>query len=138
MRIIYLHQYFKTPEDGGAIRSYYIAKAMIDRGIEVEMITAHNLPNYQKTIIEGIVVHYLPVSYKNEFGFIKRLYAFAKFAWSSYRFIARIPQADLVYATSTPLTIGLTALKVFRKHNIPYYFEVRDLLAGSTDSDETA
>ena len=39
MKILYLHQYFKTPEEGGAIRSYHIAKEMIAKGYEVEMLS---------------------------------------------------------------------------------------------------
>ncbi|MBW3545926.1 MAG: glycosyltransferase family 4 protein, partial [Bacteroidetes bacterium] len=35
--------------------------------------------------------------------------------------------ADLVYATSTPLTIGLLAIYLKRRYHIPYIFEVRDL-----------
>ena len=127
MKIVYLHQYFNTPKDGGAIRSYYIAKAMVNLGIEVEMITAHNLPAYKKSIEDGINIHYLPIPYKNEYGFLRRIYAFLKFSWLSYRMIRRIQHIDLIYATSTPLTVGLTALWALRRLSIPFYFEVRDL-----------
>ena len=46
MRVIYIPQYFQTPEEGGAIRSYHLAKGMVDAGIEVEMITAHDRDYY--------------------------------------------------------------------------------------------
>ena len=42
MKVLYIHQYFRTPDEGGAIRSYYLAKGMVDNGIEVELITSHN------------------------------------------------------------------------------------------------
>jgi hypothetical protein len=61
MKILYLHQYFLTPEQGGAIRSYHLAKALVEAGHEVEMITAHNHPTYHFEIREGIKIHYLPV-----------------------------------------------------------------------------
>ncbi len=54
MKIIYLHQYFLTPEQGGAIRSYHLAKAMVEAGHEVEMITSHNHSHYHYENIEGI------------------------------------------------------------------------------------
>ena len=38
-----------------------------------------------------------------------------------------IKDVDICYATSTPLTIGLSALKIKKELGIPYYFEVRDL-----------
>ena len=44
MHLIYIHQYFKTPDQGGAIRSYYMAKGLVDKGHQVDMITAHNGP----------------------------------------------------------------------------------------------
>ncbi len=127
MRILYIHQYFKTPMEGGALRSYFIAKAMVDRGMEVEMITAHNRPGYENKVIEGITVHYLPVSYSNEFSYRKRIWAFMKFVRLANRFIKNLPPTDLCYATSTPLTVGLIAIRAKKIMKIPYIFEVRDL-----------
>ena len=39
MRIIYIHQYFKTPKEPGATRTYWISRALIEAGHEVTMIT---------------------------------------------------------------------------------------------------
>ena len=127
MKILYIHQYFKTPADGGALRSYFIANAMANRGWEVEMITAHNEPRYEKKMIEGITVHYLPVPYYNEFSFRQRMWAFMKFVRLATKLIRRLPHADICYATSTPLTVGLIALRAKKIMKIPYIFEVRDL-----------
>ncbi len=127
MKILYIHQYFRTPEEGGAIRSYYLAKGMVDNGIEVEMITSHNKRYEEVKNIEGIKVHYLPVFYQNELGFGKRIIAFYRFMKLVRRKARAIKNVDLCYATSTPLTIGLSALKIKKELGIPYYFEVRDL-----------
>lgn len=126
MKIIYLHQYFKTPEQGGAVRSFHLAKAMVNAGHQVDMITSHNREEYMIEMIEGIRVHYLPVAYSNYFGFIKRLWSFFKFAFLSYRLAKKIT-TDVIYATSTPLTVGWTALRLNKKNATPYIFEVRDL-----------
>ena len=127
MKILYLHQYFKTPADGGAIRSYYLAKGLADRGNEVEMITSCNEKKDKTVTIDGIKVHYLSVYYDNRLGFIGRTLSFLKFVRKATKKASAIKGADLCYATSTPLTIGLIALKLKKKLNIPYYFEVRDL-----------
>ncbi|MDN5216373.1 glycosyltransferase family 4 protein [Fulvivirgaceae bacterium BMA12] len=127
MKILYIHQYFKTPEEGGAIRSYYLAQGLAEHGYEVEMVTSHNKAKYEKKNIDGLIVHYLPVSYDNAFGFLKRIVAFIKFYRLAYKKIKSIPKADVIYATSTPLTVGLLALRLKRRLKIPYYFEVRDL-----------
>ena len=127
MKVLYIHQYFRTPDEGGAIRSYYLAKGLVDHGIEVELITSHNEKEAAYREIDGIKVHYLPVFYDNEQSFIRRLFAFTKFMVMARRKARKIPDLDLIYATSTPLTIGLSAIKIKQDLNIPYFFEVRDL-----------
>jgi len=127
LNILYIHQYFKIPSEGGAIRSYYIAKGMLERDHQVQMITSHNQKNYVKKDIEGITVHYLPVKYSNHFGFFRRIYAFLLFAHKAYYLGRKFDNIDLVYATSTPLTVVLTALRLKQKKQIPFVFEIRDL-----------
>ncbi len=127
MKVLYIHQYFRTPAEGGAIRSYYLAKGLVEHGIVVELITAHNKPYPLTTKIDGITVHYLPVFYENEQGFLSRIYAFFKFMRLARKKAREIKNVDVCYATSTPLTIGLSALRIKREQNIPYFFEVRDL-----------
>ena len=91
------------------------------------MITSHNRNDYVKKDIEGITVHYLPVKYSNHFGFIKRAYAFLLFAHKAYYLGRKFQDIDLTYATSTPLTVALTALRLKQKKQIPFVFEIRDL-----------
>ena len=100
---------------------------MVENGIEVEMITSHNKPFEEIKDIDGIKVHYLPVFYDNELGFSKRVFAFYRFMRLVMTKARSIHNVDLCYATSTPLTIGLSALKIKKELGIPYYFEVRDL-----------
>jgi glycosyltransferase involved in cell wall biosynthesis len=127
MKIIYIHQYFKTPQEGGPIRSYYLAKGLVENGFEVEMITSHN--HNEKIIkdVDGIKVHYLPAQYSNLMNFKRRIISFLKFMYLAIDEASKIKNADLCYATSTPLTVGLAAIKIKEKYGIPYIFEVRDL-----------
>lgn len=127
MHILYIHQYFKTPEEGGAIRSYYIAKGMADAGHRVTLLTAHNESKYKKAFIDGIHVHYLPVKYDQSFGFFARLWAFLKFIFLVCYKASHFKKVELCYVTSTPLTVGLIAWYLKLRFGIPYYFEVRDL-----------
>lgn len=127
MKILYIHQYFKTPEEGGSIRSYYLAKGLVDNNYDVEMITAHNDREYMIRDVEGIRVHYLPVPYDNSFGFLKRILAFVKFIWLACKLASKLEKPDICYAMSTPLTVGIIPLWLKYKHNIPYYFEIGDL-----------
>jgi len=127
MRVFYIHQYFKTPEEGGAIRSWYLSTALAERGISVDVITTHNKKEYQKKQLDGVVVHYLPVRYDNTFGFMRRIMAFMIFVIKAVKLMKKLKKPDLCYATSTPLTVGLAARWLKRYRNVPYYFEVRDL-----------
>lgn len=127
MKILYIHQYFKIPEEGGCIRSYYLAKGLVDHGHEVEMITAHNGKKYAKRQVAGINVHYLPVFYDNRLNFSGRIFSFLKFSFQAIRIAGRLRNIDVCYAMSTPLTVGVIALYLKKKYRIPYYFEVGDL-----------
>lgn len=99
---------------------------MVEAGHTVEMITSQNSTEYLNVDIEGINVHYLPINYDNKFSSIRRIIAFLLFLWKA-TFLSFKIKKDLIYATSTPLTVGGIALinKWFFK--TPYIFEVRDL-----------
>lgn len=126
MKILYIHQYFKTPQEGGSIRSYYLAKGLIDAGHEVTMITAHNAGHEVRTV-DGISIHYLPVKYDNHFGFLRRLWAFWQFVRLARKEALQLSKHDLAYVMTTPLTTGFIATYLKRVLNLPYYFEVGDL-----------
>jgi len=122
-----LHQHFKAPQHGGAVRSYYLSRALVDKGIETVVITAHNEPKYRKESVEGIQVHYLPIPYDNRFGFYRRSLSFFKFIVKSVQLSTAQKDADVCYAISTPLTTGIAAMLIGRRLKIPYLFEVGDL-----------
>jgi glycosyltransferase involved in cell wall biosynthesis len=127
MKVTYIHQYFRTPEQGGAVRSFHLAKGLVQAGIEVDLITAHDLPDYDQRWIEGIRVHYLPVAYDQKFGFLHRIWAFWSFVAKSRLLLKKLPRPDLLFITSTPLTTGMIGLWAKRRMALPYIFEVRDL-----------
>ena len=126
MKILYVHQYFKTPDEGGSIRSYYLAKGLVDAGHQVTLITSHNQA-YQVRDVDGIQVHYLPIKYDNKFGFLRRLFAFWKFVKLAKKEAANLEKHDLAYVMTTPLTTGFIATFLKKKLDLPYYFEVGDL-----------
>src|SRR5690625_4937567 len=131
MKIIYLHQYFNTPEMSGGTRSYEMARRLVAAGHDVHMITSWRQPdparkNWFTTIEEGIKVHWLPVPYSNHMSYQERIKAFFRFAFQAGN-KAKALQGDIVFATSTPLTIAIPAISASKKHRIPMVFEVRDL-----------
>lgn len=129
MKILYIHQYFLTPQEPGGTRSYWMAKELIKNGHQVTMLTSSSKYDeaVKELIIDDIKVIYLKEDYNQNMNLIKRLKAFVNFMFKSTTIAFQQKNIDLVIATSTPLTIGVPALflKWFKK--TPFIFEVRDL-----------
>lgn len=128
MRVVYLCQYFNTPEMSGGSRPYEFARRLVAAGHDVHMITSDRRRTGKpyETIEAGIRVTWIPVPYSNRMGTLERLRSFAVFAMRSARYAAA-SDADVVFATSTPLTITLPAVYAKWRQRIPMVFEVRDL-----------
>ena len=126
MKILILHQHFKTPQSGGAIRSYYLAKALVEKGHQVVIITAHNEKEGIENL-EGIEVRYLSIPYDNRFGFYARGKSFLKYISGATREAGNFKDFDYCYAISVPLTIGIAAMRIKSRYGIPFIFEVGDL-----------
>lgn len=132
MRILYLHQYFNTPRMMGATRSYELSRRMAAAGHEVHVITSTREDRgprgapWRETVEARVKVHWTPVPYSNRMSYRKRLEAFAAYAWRAAGRAVEIG-GDLVFATSTPLTVALPAVWVRLRLRIPMVFEVRDL-----------
>ncbi|MBU2915969.1 glycosyltransferase family 4 protein [Reichenbachiella agariperforans] len=126
MNVLYFHQFFKTPTEGGSIRSYLLARTLVENGHEVTMITTHNAPKTVKNIA-GIRVIYLHVPYDNTYKFWRRIIAFLSYSYLACRTSIRHKAIDCCYIMTTPLTTGMIGLfnKFFYKR--PYFFEVGDL-----------
>jgi len=127
MNVLILHQHFRTPKKGGALRSYYLAKSLVDHHVKVTVITAHNDKELRIENVEGINVYFLPIPYENSFDFTSRSWAFLKYVWSVVRMAGKPGHFKFCYAISTPLTVGLAALWMKRRYHLPFIFEVGDL-----------
>ncbi|MEL7023424.1 MAG: glycosyltransferase family 4 protein [Pseudomonadota bacterium] len=133
MRIVYLHQHFRAPSEAGGTRSYEFAKRLADAGHDVQMVTAHHAPRehlsksmWEHRDMDGFRVHYVQMPYSNRMSFSKRIESFLKFAWRSAG-KAAVLEGDVIFATSTPLTIALPAVYAKWKTKASIVFEVRDL-----------
>src|SRR5690606_20976411 len=122
MNLIYLHQYFKFPNEMGGTRSYDLATSFLKRGLNVTIVSATSDVKYKNrkrwNVLEkdGLICHYIYLPYGNHLSYIKRSIVFFQFLWFSTFKLLKL-KADVVLATSTPLTIGIPALfkKMFHK-----------------------
>src|SRR5205823_13311940 len=131
MRIVYLHQYFVTPQMAGGSRSYEMARRLVAAGHDVHMVTsdrdaADAHAPWRHSVEAGIHVHWTPIAYDNRMSYGERMRAFLRFAWRAARKAVAL-RGDVVFATSTPLTIAIPAVYAARRLRVPMVFEVRDL-----------
>lgn len=129
MKILYIHQYFVTPQEPGATRSYWISKELVKRGHHVTVITGNSESKHEAGRFDrdGIDVIYVENLYNNSQTKVQKIWSFVKFIFQSISVAAKEKDVDLVYATSTPLTIGAVALALRTLKGWRYVFEVRDL-----------
>ena len=129
MKLLYIHQYFKTPEEPGGTRSYWISQELIKRGHQVVMITGSNKNHPDSAIehVDGIEVHYIKNEYNNYMSALSRIKSFVSFMFKAIGEGYRQKDVDLVFATSTPLTTGAVAIALKWLKGWKYVFEVRDL-----------
>ncbi len=135
MRILYVHQFFATRESSlGLIRSYEFARRWVEQGHEVTMITSSSrLPeSYSERLfcdgeIDGIRIRSVRVGYSNYMGYARRMLSFATFMLGATWLAATAGKHDVVFATSTPLTVGIPGWAASALTRTPFVFEVRDL-----------
>ncbi len=116
---------------GGGTRSFEMARRLVAAGHEVNLVTSRReasaaIRGWEVTEEAGIKVHWYPVRYSNDMGFFERILAFVRFA-AAAAFKAASFKADIVFASSTPLTIVLPGLFGSWRLRVPLVFEVRDM-----------
>lgn len=133
MRILYFYQYFSTPKGSWGTRVYEFSKEWVEQGHEVTVVTsiysksdlkADKLIEDQE--FEGIKVKVLNVIIDNKQPFLKRIWSFLKFSLLSSYYAMKLP-ADIVIASSGPITIGLPGLIAKYLRGRKLVFETRDL-----------
>ncbi len=135
MRILYIHQFFATRQSSlGLIRSYEFSRRWVEQGHEVTVITsASRLPEeYSERLftdgeIDGIRIRSVRVAYDNRMGTWRRIASFLTFMFGATWLAATAGKHDVVFATSTPLTVGIPGWVAAALRRTPFVFEVRDL-----------
>ena len=135
MRILYFYQYFTTPKGAWGTRAYEFARRWVDEGHQVTVVTSV----YDKSDlkpdglitdhdVEGIKVRVINVQLSNKHNIVMRAATFLLYA-AIASWYALTMRADLVVASSGPLTVGLPGLVARWIRRRPFVFEVRDLFS---------
>jgi len=134
MHILYIHQYFATPKGSTGTRSYEFARRWVKAGHKVTVITGYydigglepGKGLIRKQRVEGINVIIVGTSYSNKQSYLRRIASFVCFIFLSIYAGLKTKKTDVIYATSTPLTVGIPAIVLKWLKRVPFVFEVRD------------
>jgi len=138
MHILLIHQYYCPPGGWGNDRSRDFARHWAQQGHRVTVLTTQAyFPPDQRSPqlickkIEGCTVLALPVAYEQSMRFHRRIWAFVSFFFRGIKLGMRLPNSeakpDLIYASSTPPTVGWMGRLLARWHTCPWFFEVVDV-----------
>lgn len=122
MKVLYIHQYFKV--NSGGTRSYEFSKYLTSQNHSVTMITGTEINNQE---VENIKVKSTRTKYHQSFTFMQRIISFIHFMIKSTLIGLKEKNIDVIYATSTPLTVGIPTLLISKLKRKKYVFEVRDV-----------
>ena len=136
LNVLYIHQYFSLPDGSSGIRSYKNAIALRDAGFNITILCINDgrniiKKNLQKKFyrqvgfIDGLKIIQLNIIYSNYMSLFKRSIVFLKFLLIA-TYEALFGKYQIIYATSTPLTVAIPGIfsKWLRRRK--FIFEVRD------------
>ena len=137
MKILYFHEYFATRDSAVATRSYEIAHRLVQRGHSVTVVSRETRAGrpaeggrrrlVSRETVDGIDVVSISVPYSQSFSTALRIASFLTFMVAACLVGLGLPRPDVVFASSTPLTIGVPGVLVSRTKRVPFVFEIRDL-----------
>jgi glycosyltransferase involved in cell wall biosynthesis len=133
LKILYFYQYYATPKGSWGTRVHEFAQEWVKQGHQVQVVTSIYSKSDLKAkkfiehqIFEGVVVTIINVRIDNKQPFLKRIYTFLTYAVCSIWY-ALTAKADVVIASSGPITVGIPGLVAKYLRGKKLVFEARDL-----------
>jgi len=137
MKLAYVYQHFATNAGSTGTRAYDVGRHLVDAGHDVTIVCGlfelsglEPMPPWRLFRTEwtdGMKVVVCNVPYSNKMGIPRRMWAFSGFAALATWALVREEGLEVVFGTSTPLTVGVPTRVGAALRRIPYVFEVRDL-----------
>lgn len=137
LKILIVTQWF-DPEP--TFKGLLFAKTLVDNGHQVEVITGfpnypggkiydgYKIKAYQKELIDGVVVHRVPLYPSHDGSALKRIFNYVSFAASALLCgLFKVSKPDVIYSYHPPLTTSLTALFIGMFRRVPFITDIQDL-----------
>jgi glycosyltransferase involved in cell wall biosynthesis len=138
MRVLFLVQFFDGPCDPGSDRWYAMARQIAQRGHEVEVVTSP--VNYKEARIKDrlqdsasfdsggrLSVRYVYAFANIRGSYLRRYWYFLTFFFSAGLKASRLRRPDVIYAVSTPLSVGFLGALLSKYWGSRLFFEVTDV-----------
>jgi glycosyltransferase involved in cell wall biosynthesis len=139
MNVLYFDPKFATPRRFAPTRAYSFARHLVEQGDRVTVVgldRRYMEPGrvapppgrlVDRETIDGIDVIWIGIPYAQRFSKWKRILSYGGYTLAATLAAARVPRPDVVYASSTPLTVGLNGLAFARARRVPFVFEIQDV-----------
>ena len=139
MRVLYFDPKFATPRRFAPTRAYAFARHLVERGDRVTVIAldrrymepGRSEPTegrlFNREMVDGIDVIWVRIAYAQHFSKWKRILSYGGYTLAAIVAAARLPRPDVVYASSTPLTVGISGVVLAKVHRVPFVFEIQDV-----------
>lgn len=124
LRITYIHQHFHLPSEAGGSRPWEFARRLTARGHTVTVIAGGSASS--DTTYEGVQIVRVKARFSTDMSRRRRIMVFVQFMLKSTAAALRLP-ADVVLASSTPLTTAVPGIAAASVRRAAFIFEVRDL-----------
>src|SRR5919108_4513162 len=140
MRVLYFDPKFATPRRNAPTRAYSLARHLVEHGHEVTVVALDRrymepgraAPQmdgglFDRETVDGVDVVWARIPYAQRYSKWKRILSYGGYTLAATLAAARVPRPDLVYASSTPLTVGISGLTLARARRAPFVFEIQDV-----------
>lgn len=131
MRILYVVQHFSGPHGTSSVRAYEAATRLVRLGHDVTVLCGTfegaSPADFDAAASSGVEIVRSPILYGQAQTTVQRLLTFRRYMQWAVAAGRRLPRPDVVFGSSTPLTIGDVGRTLARHHRVPFVFEVRDL-----------
>lgn len=133
MKIVYYYQYFSTPKGSWGTRVYEFCKNWVNAGHDVTVVSSIYSKSdltakkfVEDQVYDGIKVKVLNIKIDNKQSKKKRIWTWIQYMVMSCYFAIKLP-ADVVIASSGPITAGVPGIVAKKIRRRKFVFEVRDL-----------
>ena len=139
MRVLFVSHFFPPEELSAAFLTFEFAKALVDAGHEVDVLTGfpnwpggkafegYDARRFTREVMSGINVFRLPFLASPNGNFIQRALDFKSFQLMAWRHGRRLPRPDLVYVMAPPNEDALVARRLARHFNCAYVPNIQDV-----------